>query len=129
MPGSSKRLPWWKGLTSGERVFTLISVLFVAGAIGWLAHGPGHVLGTVLFAIAFVVGLVGLLLIPSYTRRVVLESACPCCGAVARRTFDKQDTRFPVPCGSCVAYLRNNGHAVVEASLDDVHSAGASRAR
>lgn len=118
MPGSSKRLPWWKGLSSGELVFTLISVLAVAGAIWWLAHGRGHVLGTVFFAIAFVVGLLGLLLIPIYMRRAVIEAPCPSCGVVARRAFQSKDTKYAVPCTNCVAYIRINGDDVIEEPLD-----------
>ncbi len=122
---------WRRGL---DAVFSLGGIPLLCAAAWWfvrLARNHGHnldddhmvvtVIGTLFFGALGFVGLAFAADIPSQRRRVVVDSACPCCGAKATRDFgDPVDRKDPVACEGCPAYLRARGAEVREESLDAV---------
>jgi hypothetical protein len=75
--------------------------------------GGGLIVGFItLVSGIYVAGLI------SSLRNVVLDSACPCCGANRRRNFGNPHSESPTACGACLAYLRANGLEVTEESLE-----------
>jgi len=127
MSGQSKRLSFWKGLSVGEIVFLLVASLLVLCALWWIIKVDHRFwrtnAGSALFTIGFIAGICAIFFSRLSAKRVVLVSACPLCGAVARRVFSEQDTRFPEPCRTCPAYLRIKGDELIEESLDETNNA------
>jgi hypothetical protein len=79
----------------------------------------GHTIGggVIVGFITLVSGIYVAALITSL-RDVVLDSACPCCGAERRRNFRNPPCKDPKACGACLVYLRANGLEVTEERLD-----------
>jgi hypothetical protein len=134
-----KRLPFWKNLSWGGAAFALISPLLVLWAARWfigMARGYGHlfddghvgntIVGALFFTAVAVAGFVGIWAFFKSVRTVVLESACPCCGAREQRSFEdpsKADST-PAACGVCPAYLRAHGVEVSEERPEAVSTTG-----
>jgi len=127
------RIPFWKAYDGKEVAFYLASPLMIVWSARWflgMIHERGHLLddghvgdtvvGTAFFAIVAIVGVVGIRVFVSSTREVVLDSACPCCGARQIRNFGdpSRDKVRPSECGTCIAYLRAKGVEVTEERLD-----------
>jgi len=75
----------------------------------------GHtVAGGLFFAFITLVGGIGVAGLISSLGDLVLDSACPCCGAERRRNFRHPSSSPPVECGACLAYLCANGLEVAE---------------
>jgi len=135
------RVPFWKGFYDWkEGVFYLASPLMVLWSARWflgMLRERGHLLddgqlgdtvvGTGFFAIVAIVGLLGIRGFRSALRDVVLDSACPCCGARRIRNFGDpaRNKVRPPACGTCIAYLRATGVEVTEERLDAIADMGA----
>ncbi len=126
---AGERLSFWRGTRLTSLVFALAAPVCVAGAVYWAIHlvrGFGHLLddrqvgptvvGTAFFAFVFVFGLVVLVDLPAFFRRVVVRGACPRCGAEGQRIFEARQgaDAGPTPCGACGAYLCARGNQVRE---------------
>ena len=122
-------------MTLGEAAFAIASPLLILWAARWgigLVRGYGHlfdddhfgdtVAGTIFFAVVLLVGIFGCSMFANAARMVVLESACPCCGAQRRRDYQDPSKLEspPAPCGACLAYLRVKGLAVTEEPTEAV---------
>lgn len=120
-------------LSGGELAFDVASPALALWAAWWfvgLLRGWGHLLddqhigstvgGTVFFTLVAIVAYVGIGDLRNDLRALVLESACPCCGVVARRDFGDPGAqgRASTACGVCAAYLRASGLEVSEERLD-----------
>jgi len=83
-------------------------------------HVGDTVVGVAFFAIVAIAGVLGIRGFFSARRDVVLDSACPCCGARQIRNFGdpSDDGVDPLPCATCIAYLRAKGVEVTEERLD-----------
>ena len=130
MPGEhdpSARIPF----SLGELIAPGVLVGVLVGAIALLVHlvhpssgtmfdedniGPTVVLGPV----AIVALVVGIVIVRSSLRAVMLKGPCPACGTVAARGFESpvDDRSLPTQCGTCIAYLRANSKDEVLEEVD-----------
>jgi len=133
------RIPFWKAYDWKDVAFYVASPLIIAWSARWflgLLHERGHLLddghvgdtvvGTAFFAIVAIVGVMGIRAFFGSMRDVVLDSACPCCGARQIRNFGdpSQSEVIPPACGACIAYLRAQGLEVTEERLDAIDHMG-----
>jgi hypothetical protein len=130
------RVPFWKGFYDWkEGAFYLASPLLVLWSARWffgLIQQRGHLLddghvgdtvvGVAFFSIVAIIGVLGIRGFFSATRDVVLESACPCCGARQIRNFGdpSQAEVEPLACGTCLVYLRAKGLEVTEERIEAI---------
>lgn len=125
-----KRRSSWLGQRWKDVALSAVSIPVFVWCVRWfiatLREGHlfdddhfGHTIagGAIVGFIMLISGIYVAALLSSL-RDVVLDSACPCCGAAGRRNFRNPPCKDPVACGSCVAYLRANGLEVTEERLE-----------
>ncbi len=127
------RRPFYLGydslLTAG---FQLGSPFVLVWILSWylgVGREPGGLFGehnfppTLLLLIPTIACLVGIYRLSDQARSTVLDSPCPCCGALHRRTFGalSKPSDDAVACGECAAYLRIRGLEVSEESPAGMH--------
>ena len=134
---TGKRRPFYTAYLAGSwtaAVLELGSPLIFLGAVFWFVHvarrgqpfSAEHtgstVVGSIVFGIVAIVGLVGMWMLARAARTVVLDSACPVCGAQAQRSFFDPTAAGakPAACGACLAYLRAKGDQVSEERAEAV---------
>lgn len=131
-----KRRPFWQGFRNWrEPVYLLLAPVALVYSVYWFVglFRAGHlfdndhlghtVIGGGFFALVALFGVFGTRELLRAFRAVVLDSACPCCGAERVRRFGPpEDSATPQPCGACLAYLRAEGDQVREEQAEAVHT-------
>jgi hypothetical protein len=131
-----KRRPFWQGFRSWkEPVYALLAPVVLVYSAYWFVglFRAGHlfdndhlghtVIGGGFFALLALFGVFGTRELFRALRQVVLDSACPCCGAERARNFGPpEDSATPRACGACLAYLRAEGTQVSEERAEAVHT-------
>ena len=132
-----KRRPFWEGYDDWTTaVLEIASPLVFVGTGLWLVRlvRAGHLFDDEHFGHTVVAGgivalvcalsIVGMWMLASSVRAVVLASACPCCGAQRTRNYGVPSDPAPAPCGTCLAYLRASGVEVSEERPEAVKTIG-----
>ncbi len=132
-----KRRPFWEGYDDWKTaVLELASPLLFVWSVYWFVglvrvghlfdnEHIGHtVIGGLFFGFVGVLGLVGIWMLSTSIRTLVLDSACPLCGAQRTRSFGSPADPEPAACGTCLAYLRGRGLEVREEAAEAVTTIG-----
>jgi hypothetical protein len=127
------RRPFYLGYDSLPMAgFQLGSPFVLAWISSWylgVGRAPGGLLGdhnfppALLLVIPTVACVVGIFQLADQVRSTVIDSPCPCCGALHRRTFGaaSKPSDDAVACGECTAYLRIRGLEVGEEPPAGMH--------